>query len=171
MPPEPVARTHPFGSRETEPRYVTVIVWSCNRCGQQIGQGSRPSLASCPHCGAGLQSITSAEKVVEGRDDPADVELVAWAMAAWLGVILVIAVVVFLMLLRSRPAESSRDGKNRGKTVKPREEALRRPAMASDDEQEPMWTTRQPDQAAESGSAAGEDNVWAFTNQRPEART
>jgi hypothetical protein len=123
-PPRPAAPIRPVNPRPVQPvqpnvrqpglsqptaqRLVWVTVWSCSRCGHEVGQGgAAPTVGTCPGCGARFTPVSSRRQV-PGSESTSGL----WALGSFLlfggslnlaGAILT-AVIVLIWVRRRRPA-------------------------------------------------------------------
>jgi hypothetical protein len=83
-------------------RTVWITVWTCSRCGQEVGRGDhQPSLANCPHCGANFNAVAPVARRTPEQTDDTAANLVM-PLAIGLVMICLVTVGVFLVVKVSR---------------------------------------------------------------------
>jgi hypothetical protein len=81
-------------------RVVWVTVWSCSRCGAEIGRGGQPNAAVCPRCGASFQAFSPVAKQSAETEGSASSRIAIVALV--LGGVGVVTFVVVLVVLHNR---------------------------------------------------------------------
>lgn len=108
--PAPIGPPPPRVTPSPRPVWITVTVWSCSRCGRELGQGARPHLTDCPGCGAHLTAIATPRQVLASESSVGStaftIALVLCTGACIIGLLLICGVLlVYLLRKRDGAAE------------------------------------------------------------------
>ena len=92
------------------PQVVWVTVWSCSRCGAELGRGDvQPALAACPRCGASFQAGWTMSRKSTPAEGAATDTIKQWATVLLAGSAAAALAVVLVVLVCRRRARGALD--------------------------------------------------------------